>query len=120
MVGGFQDSNKDTNTHEYFSYDSAFPELCKNNVQYNRANRTIVFVGDDKKVDLRLSELRNCLKINEYLDHIIAKAFHDAKLQGLAPKPKGVSKNIPFVRCLSNTLTMKNIWRKIRNWSSEH
>lgn len=57
MDDRFQDTNKDT--QDYFSYGSAFPESCKNNVLYSLANRSIVFVGDDKKVNLRLNELRN-------------------------------------------------------------
>lgn len=57
MDDRFQDTNKDT--QDYFSYGGAFPESCKNNVLYSLANRSIVFVGDDKKVNLRLNELRN-------------------------------------------------------------
>ena len=36
---------------------------CKDNVPYNLAKRVIVFVSNDEKVDMRLKELKNWLKI---------------------------------------------------------
>ena len=36
---------------------------CKDNVPYNLAKRVTVFVSNDEKVDMRLKELKNWLKI---------------------------------------------------------
>ena len=79
---------KDYNTRNYLPYVSPHPDSCKNIVLCTIAERIIVFVSDDKKIDLRLKELRNWLKNNKCPDHIIAKNVHDAKLQGPARKVK--------------------------------
>ena len=77
---------RDTNTHDYLPYDSAHPESSKKkNMFYNLAKRTVVFVTDPEKVELRLWNLATN---NKYPDHIISNAFQNAKLQGPAPKPK--------------------------------
>ena len=115
---------KDTNTHDYLPYDSAHPESCKKNVPYNLAKRIIIFVTDPEKVEVRLTELRTWLKNNKYPDHIISNAFHNARLQDPAPKPKDKLNNIPFVTTfhedIDNNIIMKNIKRKIENNLSDY
>ena len=63
------------------------------------------------------------LKNNKYPDHIISNAFHNAKLQGPAPKPKNNFSNIPFVTSFhentDNKIIMKSIKRKIENTPSD-
>ena len=54
---------KDTNAHDYLQYNSAHPKHCKDNLPYSLAKRIIVFVSNDEKVDMRLKELKNWLKI---------------------------------------------------------
>ena len=108
---------KTTNSHDYLPYDSAHPLHCKNNIPYNLAKRIIVFVTDEAKTKHRLRELRLWLQECKYPDHIISKAFHDAKLQGPAPAPKNPRNNIPFVTTYnSNTnhkFTLNNMKRKL-------
>ena len=87
---------KDTSAHDYLPYNSAHPKRCKDNLPYNLAKRIIVFVSNDKKVEMRLKELKNWLKDCNYPDSIINQSFYHAILQGPAPF-KDNPKNVPFV-----------------------
>ena len=49
---------KDANAHEYLPYNSAHPKHYKDNLPYNLAKCIIVFVSDDKMVEIRLKELK--------------------------------------------------------------
>ena len=86
--------------HDYLPYNSAHPKHCKDSLPYNLAKRIIVFVSNDKKVEMRLKELKNWLKNCNYPDSVINQLFHNAKLQGLVPFQDN-SKNIPFVKSRS-------------------
>ena len=105
---------KDTNAHDYLPYNSAHPKHCKDNLPYNLAKRIIVFVSNDKKVEMRLKELKNWLKNCNYPDSVINQSFHNAKLQGPAPF-KDNSKNIPFVTTYYENIDNEKVVRKIRS-----
>ena len=87
---------KDTNGHDYFSYNSAHLDHAKDNVPYNLAKRIIVFVSNEENIEYRLTELKNWLKSCKYAENVINGASRNAKLQGPAPLTTN-SNNIPFV-----------------------
>jgi hypothetical protein len=94
---------KETNTHDYLNYNSHHPYHIKNNIPFNLAKRIVVFTSDYKKETQRLAELKTWLKECEYPDNIIEKAFHNAKLQG--PAPRNQSKEIfPLVTTFYSNL----------------
>ena len=86
---------KDTNAHDYLLYDSD-PDHPRNNVLYNTAKQIIDFASNEEKTEYRLNELKKWLKSCKYPENVISRAFHNARLQGLAPL-KINSNNIPFV-----------------------
>ena len=57
---------KDTNGHDYFSYNSAHLDHAKDNVPYNLAKRITVFDSNKQKIEYRLTELKNWLKSCKY------------------------------------------------------
>ena len=46
---------KDTNAHDYLSYDSAHPDHSKDNVPYNLAKCIMVFVSNEERTKFRLN-----------------------------------------------------------------
>ena len=87
---------KNTNVHDYLHIKVHIQNVVKDNLPYNLAKRIIVFVSNDKKVQMRLKELKNWLKDCNDPDSIINQSFYHAKLQGPAPF-KDNPKNVPFV-----------------------
>ena len=83
---------KDTNTHHYLHYNSRHPEHIKKNIPYNLAKRIIIFTFDDKKMNIRLTELKLWLQQCSYPIEVINKAFHNAKLQAPPPTRRGRTK----------------------------
>ena len=88
---------KDTNAHDYLPYNSAHLKYCKDNLPYYLAKRIIVFVFNDEKVEMRLRELKSCLKDFNYPDSVINQSLYNEKLQGPASFTDN-SKNIPFMK----------------------
>ena len=78
---------KVTNTHDYLSFHSHHPLHIKNNIPFVLAKRIIVFCSNSETVALRLCELKQWLIKCNYPTKLLKKAFHNAKLQGPAPKP---------------------------------
>ena len=76
---------KDTNTHDYFHMTVPIQNLA-----------------------------RIWLKNNKYPDHIISNAFHNAKLQGPAPKSKNNFNNIPFVTSFHENTDNKIIMKVLK------
>ena len=113
---------KETNNHDYLPYDSQHPEHIKKNIPYNLAKRIIVFCSDSNTERNRLSELESWLLRCNYPRNVIRKAFHNAKLQGPAPKPKK-SNTIPFVTTFTSNYNCGNIpkisERLLKNSTSE-
>ena len=48
-----------TKTGNCLPYNIAHPKHCKDNFPYNLPKLIIVFVSNDEKVEMRLSELQN-------------------------------------------------------------
>ena len=86
---------KETNSHDYLNYFSHHPKHTKQNIPYNLAKQTIVFVSDEEKMNERLSELKTYLRSCSYPLAIIEKAFYNAKLHVPAPKKEEIL--VPFV-----------------------
>ena len=78
---------KDTNAHDYLSFSSHHPQHIKSNIPFNLAKRIIIFCSDSQVEKTRLAELKQWLLNCTYPIDLIDKAFHNAKLQGPAPKP---------------------------------
>ena len=76
---------KDTNAHDYLSYDSTHPGHFKDNVPYNLAKRIIAFVSSEENTQYRLNELKSELRSCKYSKNVINRAFGNATLQGPAP-----------------------------------
>ena len=106
---------KSTNTHDYLSFYSAHPDHIKKNVPYNLAKRIIVFVSDDKRTIIRLNQLKEWLLKCDYPENFINKAFHNAKLQGPAPRPKNKTKTIPFITTYHDNIDNQSLVSNIRH-----
>ena len=79
---------KETNSHDYLNFNSHHPHHIKKNIPYNLAKRIIIFCSNSDTVRCRLEDLKSWLLNCGYPLHIITQGFHNAKLQGPAPKPK--------------------------------
>ena len=104
---------KNTNVHDYLHIKVHIQNVVKDNLPYNLAKR-IVFVSNDKKVQMRLKELKNWLKDCNDPDSIINQSFYHAKLQGPAPF-KDNPKNVPFVTTYYENIDNEKVVRKIRS-----
>ena len=105
---------KNTNVHDYLHIKVHIQNVVKDNLPYNLAKRIIVFVSNDKKVQMRLKELKNWLKDCNDPDSIINQSFYHAKLQGPAPF-KDNPKNVPFVTTYYENIDNEKVVRKIRS-----
>ena len=92
---------KETNAHDYLHYTSHHPQHIKSNIPFNLAKRIIVFCSDFEVEKMRLMELRQWLINSGYPNDIITKAFHNARLQGPAPKPIN-NKALPLITTFSS------------------
>ena len=79
---------KDTNTHDYLPYNSAYLDHSRDNIPYNLAKLIIVFVSNEEKIEYRLNELKNSLQSCKYPEIVINRAFRNVKLQGPEPLKK--------------------------------
>ena len=52
---------KKTNTHDYLNYNSHHSNQIKCDIPFSLVKRILVFVSDERKVALRLKELRKWL-----------------------------------------------------------
>ena len=110
---------KPTNSHQYLNYGSFHPLHCKNNIPFNLAKRIIVFVTCSEKMEFRLRELKLWLLKCNYPETIIDKGFHNARLQGPAPKPISKNNIIPFVTTYTSNLDTKPMMNSIRTLISD-
>ena len=110
---------KPTNSHQYLNYESFHPLHCKNNIPFNLAKRIIVFVTCSEKMEFRLRELKLWLLKCNYPETIIDKGFHNARLQGPAPKPISKNNIIPFVTTYMSNLDTKPTMNSIRTLISD-
>ena len=98
---------KDTNSHDYLQYDSHHPEHTRKNIPFNLAKKIIVFCSNSETEKERLSELKTNLLKCKYPEHVIGKAFHNAKLQGPSPNPNTKKNILPFVTTYHSNLDSK-------------
>ena len=103
---------KDINAHNYLPCNSAHCKHCKDNLPYNLAKRIIVFVSNDEKVEMRLKELTNWLKVCNYPDSVINQSFYNSKLQGPALFTDNL-KNIPFVTTYYENIGNEKVVKKL-------
>ena len=87
---------KETNAHDYLSFDSHHPTHTKSNIPYTLAKRIIVISSEDSWVQRNLNDLRQFLIERKYPIEVIEKGFHNAQLQGPAP-PVASKRVIPLI-----------------------
>ena len=87
---------KETNAHDYLSFDSHHPTHTKTNIPYILAKRIIVISSEEDWVQRNLNDLRQFLLERKYPIEVIEKGFHNAQLQGPAP-PRSSEKVIPMI-----------------------
>ena len=104
---------KETNTHDYLSYNSHHSNHIKYNILFNLAKCILIFVSDEQKVTLRVKELRKWLVNCGYSELVIDKSFFNAKLQGLANKPTNSKIILPLVSTLYANFDLRNIVKTI-------
>ena len=106
---------KPTNSHDYLHYDSFHPSHTLDNIPYCLAKKIIVFVSDPELMEKRLLDLKIMLKKCLYPDDVINKGFHNAKLQGPAPKTDEKSNIIPYIHCNMSNFKFNNIVNTAKN-----
>ena len=95
------------NAHDYLQCNSEHPKHCKGSFPCNLANRIIVLISNDEKVEMRLKELKNWWKDCNYLENVINRF-----LQGPAPS-NDKSKNISFVTTYYENVDNEKVVKKI-------
>ena len=83
--------------HDYFDFGSHHPLHIKRNNSFNLAKRIILSCSNTDTEETRLKELKHWLLACNYPLSVVLKAFHNAKLQGLAPNPDLKKVTFPFV-----------------------
>ena len=115
---------KETNSHDYLPYDSHHPQHTLDNIPFNLAKRIIVFCSESEREEYRLKELKQWLLRCGYPEGLIDKKFHNAKLQGPAPKPRDFQEVIPLVSTYYSNYDSKHITETanslLKNCKSEH
>ena len=107
---------KETNAHDYLSFDSHHPEHTRNNIPYVLAKRIIVITSEETWIERNLQDLRNFLLDRKYPSNVIERGIHNAKLQGPAPVQKTPSsKVIPLIAPYLGNLDSTNIVNTTRD-----
>ena len=104
---------KETNSHDYLSYNSHHPNQIKYDIPFNLAKSILIFVSDEQKVTLQLKELRKWLLNCGYPESVIDKSFFNAKLQGPANKPANSKNILPLVSTYYPNFDMRNMVKTI-------
>ena len=78
---------KETNAHDYLSFDSHHPTHTKQNIPYVLAKRIVVISSEEEWVERNLRDLKRFLLDRKYPLDVIEKGFYNAQLQGPAPPP---------------------------------
>lgn len=105
---------KETNAHDYLSFDSHHPNHTKTNIPYTLAKRIVVISSEDEWVERNLLDLKQFLLDRKYPEDVIEKGFHNAKLQGPAP-PKTQSQIVPLIAPFLGNLDSSNIVNTTRD-----
>ena len=78
---------KETNAHDYLSFDSHHPMHIKENIPYVLAKRIVVISSEEEWVERNLRDLKRFLLDRKYPLKVIERGFHNAQLQGPSPPP---------------------------------
>ena len=105
---------KETNAHDYLSFDSHHPEHTKTNIPYVLAKRIIILTSDDVWVERNLLDLKRYLLDRLYPLHVIEQGFHNAKLQGAANQ-QSHNKVVPMITPYLGNLDSSNIVNATRD-----
>ena len=105
---------KDTNAHDYLSFDSHHPEHTRTNIPYVLAKRIVVITSEETWVERNLQDLRKFLLHRKYPSNVIERGIHNAKLQGPAP-PSSKSKVVPLITPYLGNLDSSNIVKTTRD-----
>ena len=105
---------KDTNAHDYLSFDSHHPEHTRTNIPYVLAKRIVVITSEETWVERNLQDLRKFLLHRKYPSNVIERGIHNAKLQGPAP-PSSKSKVVPLITPYLGNLDSSNIVNTTRD-----
>ena len=99
---------KETNAHDYLSFDSHHPTHTKSNIPYVLAKRIIVISSEESWVNRNLLQLKQFLLDRKYPLNIIEKGINNAQLQGPAPPPTS-QKVIPLISPFVGNFDSSNI-----------
>ena len=99
---------KDTNSHDYLSYDSHHPAHVKNNIAFCLAKTIIIFTSDKVTMEENLEDLKSWLLACGHPQHIIEKGIHNARLQGPANAPCNKT-IVPLVSTYYSNYDQRNI-----------
>ena len=105
---------KETNTHDYLSYDSHHPQHVKDNIPYVLAKNIIVSTTDSDTMENNLRDLKVWLRKCKYPIDIINRGVHNARLQGPANAPS-CTPTIPFISTYFSNFDSSNILETTRN-----
>lgn len=105
---------KETNAHDYLSYDSHHPEHTRNNIPYVLAKRIIVISSEERWVDRNLSDLKQFLLSRKYPKEVIERGIQNARLQGPAPPPSH-TRVVPLITPFLGNLDSANIVHTTRD-----
>ena len=99
---------KETNNHDYLSYDSHHPTHEKDNIPYVLAKNIIVATSESQIMERNLTDLQVWLQNCKYPLNIINRGIFNARLQGPAPAPQRKT-TIPFVSTYFSNIDCGNI-----------
>ena len=99
---------KETNSHDYLSYDSHHPQHVKDNIPYTLAKNIIVATSDGDMMEKNLCDLTGWLNDCGYPLNVIRKGIFNARLQGPANAPTN-KPAIPFITTHFSNFNSSNI-----------
>ena len=105
---------KETNSHDYLSYDSHHPQHVKDNIPYVLAKNIIVSTSDGEMMETNLCDLEGWLQKCGYPLNIIKRGVFNARLQGPAPAPTN-KPTIPLITTHFSNYNSSNIVEVARN-----
>ncbi len=105
---------KETNCHDYLSYDSHHPSHVKDNIPYVLAKNIIVSTSDDETMEKNLRDLKVWLRRCNYPLDVINRGVYNARLQGPANAPNR-KPTIPLISTHFSNFDSGNILETTKN-----
>ena len=99
---------KETNNHDYLSYDSHHPSHVKDNIPYVLAKNIIVATSENVIMEQNLADLKKWLQNCKYPIDVINRGVFNARLQGPANAPER-KPTIPFISTYFSNIESSNI-----------